>query len=90
MGQVETVVLATLQWFAREKMRNGESAYLEVAELRKLLATVVESAEVRLGLFVHDLMSSYVATLSKEFSADFTPIWPLPSVSSLVSLPRSR
>lgn len=59
---------------------------LEIPELGELLAAVVESTEVRLGLIVYDLVGSYVAALREAFSADFALVWSFTSVSSLVSL----
>lgn len=67
-------------------MRIGDGTYFEIAELSELLAAVVESAEVGLGLIVYDLVGSYVATLCESFPADFALVWSFTSVSSLVSL----
>jgi hypothetical protein len=83
-GQVETlVVLATLESPA-EKM--GDGTYFEIAELSELLAAVVKSAKVGLGLIMHNLVGSYVATLCESLSADLALVWPFPGMPSLVSL----
>ena len=60
--------------------------YLEIAQLGKLLTTVVEATEVGLGLVMDDLVGANVASLSKSLSADFTLVWAFASVSTLVSL----
>lgn len=59
---------------------------LQVAELSKLLATVVEFASEGLDLLVDDLMSSYVAALSKCLPTNVATVRSLPSVSSFVCL----
>ena len=61
-------------------------SYLEIAQLRKLLTTVIEATEVGLGLVMDDLVGANVASLSKSLSADFTLVWTFASMSTFVSL----
>lgn len=84
-SNIETLVdIATIkiETPGRERQRTN----LEIAELGKLLATVIESAEIRLGLIVNDLVGPYVSALSKTFPADLALVRSFSSVSSLVSL----
>ena len=60
--------------------------YLEVAQLCKLFTTVIEAAEIRLGLVMDDLVGANVASLGKSLSADFTLVWTFAGMSTFVSL----
>ena len=70
----------------RGRLCPHENSYLEIAQLGKLLATVVEPAQVRLGLVVDDLVGAHVTALSEPFPTDFAMIWTLPGVAAFVSL----
>jgi hypothetical protein len=58
----------------------------QIAELRELFLTIVESAGERLRGRVHDLVCPDVAVLSKSFAADVAVVGPFASVSTLVGL----
>lgn len=64
------------------------ASHLQVAQLCKLLAAVVELAGKRLVLLVNNLVRPNISTLSKRLAADITTVWSFPSVSSLVCLKR--
>jgi hypothetical protein len=70
----------------REVLKIGNRTYLQIAELRELLAALIQSTEVGLGLVVNYSVGSDVASLSKRLSAGFALEWPFPGVSSLMSL----
>ena len=72
-------------------------AYFEVAELRELLAAVIETTEIGLRLIVDDLMGADVSSLGEFLPTDFALVWTLSSVppfvrlsSSLVKIRRQR
>jgi hypothetical protein len=61
-------------------------AYFEIAELRKLLAAVIETTEVRLGLIVDDLVGADIPALRESLPADLAMVWTFSSVPSFVRL----
>ena len=74
---------ATLQW---KRHDSRGKAYFEIAELRELFATVIETTEVGLGLIMDDLVRADIPSLGESLSADFAVVWALSSVSSFVCL----
>jgi hypothetical protein len=60
--------------------------YLEVAELRELLPTVVELAGERLDLLMHNLVRSYVAALCECLAALLADVWSFTGVAALMCL----
>lgn len=61
-------------------------AYLQVAQLRELLPTIIELASEWLDLLVNDLVGAYVAALCKSLAADVTAVGTLACVASLMGL----
>ena len=61
-------------------------AYLEIAELRKLLAAVIETTEVGLRLIVDDLVGANVPALGEPLPTNFALVWAFSSVPSFVGL----
>jgi len=51
-----------------------------------LLAAVIETTEVRLGLIVDDLVGANVPTLRESLPADLAMVWTFSSVPSFVRL----
>ena len=64
----------------------ADSTYLEVSQLRKMLATAFNLACKRLNLLVYDLMSADVPALSKPFAAHFARVRAFTRMSTLMSL----
>lgn len=62
----------------------------EIAELRKLLAAVIETTEVRLGLIVDDLVGADVPALRESLPTDLAMVWTFSSVPSFVRLQISK
>lgn len=60
--------------------------HLQIAELSKLLSTIVKLTAERLYLLVDNLMSTNIAALSKSLAANFAAVWPFSSVSPFVCL----
>lgn len=61
-------------------------AYFEIAELRELLAAVIEPAEIGLGLIVDNLVGADVPPLGESLPTNFALVWTFSSVSSLMCL----
>jgi hypothetical protein len=59
---------------------------LQIAELRELLATFVEAAEIGLGLVVNDLVCADVATLSESFATVIALEWSFASMAAFMCL----
>jgi hypothetical protein len=66
--------------------RAGTISNLEVSELRELLATLIEAAEIWLGLLMNDLVSTNVPTLGESFAANFALVWTFACMASLMGL----
>ena len=52
----------------------------------ELLTTLVEAAEVRLGLLVNNLVSTNVSALGESLPTDVAVVWSLASMASLMGL----
>jgi hypothetical protein len=70
----------------RQRHDSRVEAYFEISELRELLATVIKTTEVGLGLIVDDLVGADVPALSESLPADFAMVWTFSSVSSFMCL----
>lgn len=51
-----------------------------------MLAAVVESTEIGLGLIMDDLVGAHVAALGESFATDFAVVWTFSGMPSLVCL----
>jgi hypothetical protein len=60
--------------------------YFEIAELRELLAAIIETAEVGLRLIVNDLVGADLPALRESLPTDFTMVWAFSGVPSFVCL----
>jgi hypothetical protein len=76
----------TTRKFSGEKHDSEVEAYFEIAELRELLAAVIETAEVGLGLIVDDFVGAYISALGESLPTDFAMIWTFSSMPSFVCL----
>ena len=76
--------MANSQGNPRRERKIG--AYFEIAELRELLAAVVETTAIRLCLIVDDLVGADVAALCEFLAANFALVWTLACVPSFVCL----
>jgi len=62
----------------------------KIAELRELLATVIETTQVGLRLIVDNLVGADVPALGESFPTDFALVWAFSSVPSFVRLQISK
>lgn len=85
-GKLETTVEYTTRTRSGGKHDSEVETYFEIAELRELLAAVIETAEVRLGLIVDDFVGADISALGESLSTDFAMIWTLSSMPSFMSL----
>ena len=65
---------------------SGNTTNLKVSELSELFAAVIESAEIRLGLVVDDLVGTNVAALSESLATDFAWVWSFTCMAAFVCL----
>jgi hypothetical protein len=80
------VEYTTRKFSGENRHDSGVEAYLEIAKLRELLAAVIETTEVGLGLIMDDLVGAYIPTLGESLPADFAMIWSFSSMASFVCL----
>ena len=59
---------------------------LEISELCELLAALIKSTQVRLGLLMNNPVGTNIAALSKPFTTDLTVVWPLARMAALMCL----
>jgi hypothetical protein len=66
-----------------------QETYLEISELSKLLAAMIETAKVWFSLLVDDSVGTDISALSESLATDLTVVRSLASVAPLMSLRNS-
>lgn len=64
----------------------SKGAYFEITKLRELLAAVIETTQVGLGLIVDNLVSADIPSLGESLAADFALVWTFPGMPPFVCL----